>query len=120
MTIVQLSDMEVSIPDFALEPEGLFSKLFETLQGRDIDFDNHPVFSKKYYLRSNNEEAVRAFFTEPILQFLENREEMHIECHRNRLVFFKKRELLQPSEILYTSKFAEEFISLISKKNVVL
>jgi MFS superfamily sulfate permease-like transporter len=118
MTIVQLSDIEIPIPDFALEPEGLFSKLFESVEGRDIDFENHPEFSKKYYLRSNNEEAVRAFFTEPILQFLENREEMHIECHRNRLVFFKKRELLQPGEILYTSKFAEEFISLISKKTV--
>jgi hypothetical protein len=64
-------------------------------------------------LRGTDEESVRNFFTEPLLKFLENREEMHIECHRNRLIFFKKRESLDPSEILYTAKFAEEFVTLI-------
>lgn len=115
ITIVQASEFEGLIPDFALEPEGLWSKLFESIQGRDIDFDNHPKFSQKYYLRGSNEDAVRAFFNESMLEFLENREEMHIECHRNRLIFYKKRELLQPGEIMYVTKFAEEFISLISK-----
>jgi hypothetical protein len=41
---------------------------------------------------------------------------MHIESHRNRLLFYKKRDLLEPSEILYISKFAEEFVSLIHQK----
>jgi MFS superfamily sulfate permease-like transporter len=118
ITIVQMSEIEIIVPDFALEPEGLWSKLFESVSGKDIDFINHPVFSKKYYLRGTNETQVRDFFSEPILQFLENREEMHIECHRNRLIFYKKRDLLEPAEILYVSKFAEEFVSLIHKKEV--
>jgi len=116
ITVVQVSEINVLIPDFDLEPEGLWSKLFESVAGKDIDFDNHPAFSNKYYLRGRNETDVRDFFSEQIIQFLENREEMHIECHRNRLIFYKKRDLLEPSEILYTSKFAEEFISLIHQK----
>jgi hypothetical protein len=76
------------------------------------------VFSKKYYLRGPNETLVRNFFNESLIQFLENREEMHIECHRNRLIFYKKRDLLEPSEILYVSKFAEEFMSLLLKNEV--
>ncbi len=116
ITVVQVSETNVLIPDFDLEPEGLWSKLFESVAGKDIDFDNHPAFSNKYYLRARNETDVRDFFSEQIIQFLENREEMHIECHRNRLIFYKKRNLLEPSEILYTSKFAEEFISLIHQK----
>jgi MFS superfamily sulfate permease-like transporter len=115
LTIIQVSETNILIPDFALEPEGLWSKLFESVSGKDIDFDNHPKFSEKYYLRGN-ENAVRDFFNELILQFLENREDMHIECHRNRLIFYKKRALLEPSEILYTAKFAEDFISLIQQK----
>lgn len=118
ITLLQISDIDIMIPDFALEPEGLWSKLFESVSGRDIDFDNHPVFSKKYYLRGTDENQVRCFFTETLIQFLENREEMHIECHRNRLIFYKKRDLLEPSEILYVSKFAEEFVSLIHQKEV--
>jgi MFS superfamily sulfate permease-like transporter len=118
ITVVQVSETNAFIPDFDLEPEGLWSKLFEGVAGKDIDFDNHPVFSKKYYLRGRIESEVRDFFSEQIIQFLENREEMHIECHRNRLIFYKKRDLLESSEILYTSKFAEEFISLIHQKEV--
>jgi hypothetical protein len=29
--------------------------------GKDIDFRNHPDFSKKYYLRADNEIEVRGF-----------------------------------------------------------
>lgn len=113
ITIIQVSEIDALIPDFALEPEGLWSKLFESISGRDIDFDNHPKFSEKYYLRGVHEANVRLFFSEPLIRFLENREEMHIECHRNRLLFYKKRNLLEPDEILYTAKFAEDFVSLI-------
>jgi MFS superfamily sulfate permease-like transporter len=116
ITTLQFSETDQLIPDFALEPESLWSKLMEGVAGKDIDFRDHPVFSKKYYLRSENEPGVRNFFTESLIQFLENREEMHIECHRNRLVFYKKRDLLEPSEITYVTKFATEFVSLIHQK----
>lgn len=116
ITILQLSETDILIPDFALEPEGLWSKLFEGVAGKDIDFDNHPEFSQKYYLRGENEEGIRAFFTENIIQFLEHREEMHIECHRNRLIFYKKRDLLEPAEMLFVSRFAEDFMEQVHHK----
>ncbi len=116
LTIIHVSEIDFHIPNFALEPEGLWSKLFEGVAGKDIDFVDHPAFSKKYYLRGENEIAVRDFFTEPIINFLKNREEMHIECHRHRLNFYKKRELLESGEILYAMKFAEEFLQLVQEK----
>jgi len=119
ITILQASEVEWLIPDFALEPEGLWSKLFEGVYGSDIDFENHPRFSAKYYLRGTNESAVRNFFDESLVAFLENREDMHIESHRNRLLFYKKRGLLEPDEILYLSKFAEEFLKIIRQKRPV-
>jgi hypothetical protein len=115
LTIIHATEIDFSIPDFALEPEGLWSKLFEGVAGKDIDFVDHPVFSKKYYLRGENEVVVREFFTSPIIDFLENREQMHIECHKHRLIFYKKRDLLEPAEILYASKFVEEFLQLVQQ-----
>ncbi len=112
ITIVQVSDFNLAIPDFALEPEGLWSKLFEGVSGRDIDFDAHPDFSKKYYLRGENENTITQFFSERVIHFLENREEMHVECHKNRFIFYKKRDLLEPEEINYVAKFAEDFLQL--------
>ncbi|MBI3221444.1 MAG: SulP family inorganic anion transporter [Bacteroidetes bacterium] len=116
ITVLQLSDTDVVIPDFALEPEGLWSKLFEGVAGKDIDFASHPLFSKKYYLRGENEEAITQFFSDAIIRFLENREEMHIESHKNRLIFYKKREVLEPSEIEYAEKFAADFLQVITQK----
>lgn len=120
ITMVQLSETDLHIPDFALEPESLWSKLSEGVSGKDIDFAAYPVFSKKYYLRGENETTIHTFFDESLIRFLENREEMHIECHKNRLVFFKKRDVLEPAELQYVLAFAEDFLEMINKKNLQL
>ncbi len=114
VTVVQVTETDLKIPDFALEPESMWSKLSELTAGKDIDFSDHPVFSKKYYLRGESEADVRAFFSSPVIAFLENREEMHIECHRNKLLVYKKRELLTPNEIVYLEQFAEDFLRVVT------
>jgi len=116
ITVIHLSDIELSIPDFALEPEGLWSKFSELAGGKDIDFAAYPSFSKKYYLRSDNESVVREFFSAPLIHFFENREEMHVECHKNKLLIYKKRDLLDPAEISYIEKFAIDLLQLIQQK----
>jgi len=116
ITVIHISEEEIQVPDFALEPERLWSKLFEGVAGKDLDFASHPAFSKKYYLRGQHEEAVRKFFSDSIIQFLENREEVHIESHRNRLLFYKKRDLLTTSEIFYVVNFANDFLRLVKEK----
>ncbi len=110
ITIVQLSEHGITIPDFALEPEGMWSKLFEAVEGKDIDFNAYPVFSKKYYLRGASEGVLATFFKESLIRFMEISEEMHVECHKNRLLFFKKKDTLSPVDISYVEKFAEEFL----------
>lgn len=110
ITTVQLSETGLSIPNFAMEPEGLWTKLFEHAAGKDIDFSAYPDFSKKYYLRADNEAALTSFFKESLVHFLENREGMHIESNKNRLIFYKKKSELTPVEIEYVVKFAREFV----------
>ncbi len=114
ITILHISDVDILAPDFALEPEGMWSKLFEGISGKDIDFAQYPVFSKKYYLRSPQENDIPSFFTESLIHFLENQEDMHIECHKHRFIFYKKRDLLEPAEMLHLAKFAEDFLEVIS------
>jgi hypothetical protein len=119
ITVLHVSDLDVIIPDFALEPEGLFTKFSELTFGKDIDFKDHPDFSKKYYLRSNNETATREFFNESILAFLESHDEMHIESHRNKLLIYKKRGLLEREEIaemiLFTSAFTDFLLERVTQ-----
>jgi MFS superfamily sulfate permease-like transporter len=113
ITVVQITETNLHIPDFSLEPESLWSKFSELTSGKDMDFANHPEFSKKYYLRGESSDQIREFFNESILTFLENREQIHIECHRSRLLFYKKRERLTPAEILYLETLAEDFLNVV-------
>lgn len=114
ITVLYLTETGCNIPDFALEPEGLWSSFSELVSGKDIDFQNYPVFSEKYYLRSENEEAVRTFFSEPIIRFLEKNDGKHIECHNNTLLLYSERDLLPTPEITKLISFAEEFIKVVN------
>ena len=116
ITVVHLSDTDLLIPEFALEPESLHTKLSEVSGGKDIDFKEYPEFSKMYYLRGDDEQAVRNFFSGPVIQFLENHDEMHIECHKHRLLIFKQRDLMTPDEIEAAVKFGEAFLAVAATK----
>jgi MFS superfamily sulfate permease-like transporter len=116
ITVAHISETELPIPDFALEPEGLWSKFSELVGGKDIDFTDHPGFSKKYYLRGPNETAVREFFTDDLIRFFEKHDEVHVECHRHRLLVYKKRDLLELSEIEALEKFSEDLVQVIHQK----
>ncbi|MCE2958237.1 MAG: SulP family inorganic anion transporter [Bacteroidota bacterium] len=111
MTLMQISEHDLLIPDFTLEPEGLWTQLFERVAGEDIDFNIHPNFSSKYYLRSWQKNEIITFFNSGLIDFLEKEDDIHIECHKNRLIFFRKRNLLEPSEIARLEQFAERFLT---------
>jgi hypothetical protein len=116
ITMAQVSDTNLSIPDFALEPEGLWSQLFEGVAGKDIDFAAYPIFSKKYYLRGENETVMASLFTESLIRFLESHEEMHAECHNQRLIFYQKKDILSVDETESLEKFAEGFMQHATSK----
>lgn len=113
MTVFHLSDLEIQIPDFALEPEGLWSRVSELVGGKDIDFPEFPEFSRKYYLRSDDEHATRSFFNEQLIRFFEDKEEIHVECHKNRLLIYKRRDILDVEEIELVEKYAEELLQVM-------
>ena len=116
ITILHVLDTRFAIPNFALEPEGLGSKFSELVLGKDIDFQEHPGFSSRYYLRGENEAAVRQFFNEKTIRFLESQEDMHIECHSNTLLLYKRRDLLERDEITLAEKFAEDFVHALQQQ----
>jgi MFS superfamily sulfate permease-like transporter len=115
ITIAHITDLDFVVPDFALEPEQMWTKLSELSFGHDIDFDSHPQFSRKYYLRGDDENAVRKFFTEDVINFLESHDGIHIEAHRNKLLVFLKRDQANVAEIRKMIEFVEEFVSTVSR-----
>ncbi len=114
-TLVQITETDLAMPEFALEPEGLWTKLTELSYGKDIDFKEFPEFSKNYYLYGSDEPAIRNFFTEPLVRFFESHEGIHVECHKNKLLIYKRRDLLDADEIILLETITEELIQIIAK-----
>lgn len=118
ITVVHISDLESHVPAFSLEPERLWTKLSELAFGKDIDFRDHPDFSSKFYLRGEDEEAVRRFFHENVISYLETNPLVHVESQRNKLLVYEKRDTLLPSEIEAVITFVDGFVNALTKVEV--
>ncbi|MFZ9980868.1 MAG: SulP family inorganic anion transporter [Cyclobacteriaceae bacterium] len=112
MTVIEVTETDVTMPDFSLEPESLWSKFSELTFGNDIDFKINPAFSKKYYLRGSDEVAVRSFFKPALLDFFENRGSMHLEVIKGRILLFLDFRQLSVAEINSLILFINEFIQV--------
>jgi hypothetical protein len=64
--------MGFQVPEFCLRYETLLDKAGHWLGWRDIDFESHPEFSRRYFLRAADEIKTRAFFKETVLARLQS------------------------------------------------
>ena len=64
-------DEDACFPEFQMQPENFFHKIGSLFGYQDIDFDSHPKFSKRYLIRGSNEDAIRATFSQTVLDFFE-------------------------------------------------
>ena len=113
-TTVQLIHLPNEIPDFVLEQEGIFDKLFDNIPfmntHKDIDFEEHPDFSKKLRLTGEDEQAIRSMFTSNLISFLESEEIYHIESNGNALIIFKSLRISNTGEIKNMVRFSEDLV----------
>jgi MFS superfamily sulfate permease-like transporter len=114
-TVLTVSELPYSLPDFNLEPENLWTRLKEHSTGKDIDFSEHPEFSAKYYLRSNEIENISTFFTKELIEYLEGHEPVHIESHNNKLLVYRQLEPEPVEEIQQLLHFVNGFLQLVPK-----
>lgn len=114
ITVCMVSDMDAQLPDFKLEPEGLWNRIEELSGTKDIDFHHAPVFSKRYFLSGENEVAIRRFFNEETLKFLESHPAYHIECSRNRFLVYQDLQLSEIQDIDTLLLFVGQWMQLIN------
>jgi len=92
----------LDLPEFTLhEAEELQQAFLGAFGIKDINFENHPVFSKKYLLNSKDEGSVRALFSDKLIRFLENLNGVNIEGCGNQLIVYR------PGIRIKTSMFAQ-------------
>ncbi len=103
-TTVQVVRLPSPIPRFIIDKEGLFDKIFNRVKAisgtqGDINFKKYSGFSNKFQLSGEDEEAIRAFFTEDLIRFLEDNEIHHIESNGEALMIFKYLHIARTDEV---------------------
>ena len=92
-------DLPEGIPSFTIDKEGFLEKFYSIAGLKDINIEGHSDFSKRFYLLGEDEVAIRAFFCNELIHFLESNPYYHIESNGNQLLIFFKERLATIKEI---------------------
>jgi hypothetical protein len=110
-SVISFRSPMLSLTPFEMQPESVFHKLGGLFGFKDIDFDSHPEFSKKYLLRGEDEARVRELFTPAALSFFESRKKVCVEGGGDQLGFYSQKKRIKPSE---TREFMQEGLQIFA------
>ena len=86
--VVLFRSNELSLPEFELRPRTPMDKVLFGKR-KDIDFDSRPDVSKSYFLRGNDESAIRHVFSSHVLDYFESHKGLSVEGKNERLLCYR-------------------------------
>jgi hypothetical protein len=114
-TSVSILHLPFNAPKFVLQREVLLDKIGVklALKEEDINMDKHPGFSEKFLLEGSDPEAVRKFFNQPLIEYLNENPNYHIECNATMLLIFKEMRFATPSAMTHLHEFSNELAEIL-------
>ena len=114
-TTVQVVRLPSPIPRFIIDKEGLFNKIFNRVRAFSesslhIHFMKHDVFSGKFHLSGEDEDAIRSFFNDDLIRFLEQNEIHHIESNGDALMIFTYLHIARTDEVPSMLEFSSNLL----------
>jgi hypothetical protein len=100
-TVVQLRFEGRGLPQFALRPESTMEQWWGLSSGvsEDINFPDHPEFSRTYLLNGKDTRAVRKVFTDAVLEGFEQRHGLSVEGKGNTLLIYRHDLRTDPDQL---------------------
>ncbi|GAA4279567.1 SulP family inorganic anion transporter [Aquimarina mytili] len=115
--------LKKEIPKFTLDREGLLEFVYKFAGFKDIQIEEHPDFSKRFFLLGENPEKIRSFFKDELVLFFESNPYYHIECNGNSLLLLRKERLASVKEVKALLDYGtrlEKIVSNIQYDEIVL
>ena len=107
-------DVNKELPEFTLDKEGIFEYIYHFAGFKDIAIEEHPDFSKRFYLSGKDAQAIKHFFTDDIVLFFESNKYYHIEANQHGLLIIGKERLAGVKEIKSLADFGIRLKKLIA------
>ena len=119
-TVICFRSSQLSLPGFSVRPEEWHHKLRSKLGYQDIDFESHSTaaeFSKKYLLRGEDEQTIRALFTDAVLTFFAaHPDKVCVEGSDDQLILYRAGISIKPEDIPAFMKEGFEVFRLFARK----
>ena len=116
-TIVAIQSAELNLSPFFVRPSTMMDWMGLTFDGRDINFDDRPLFSKKFHLHGNNERQVRQLFDVEVCEYFESHLEASAEGRSDWMIYYLNDRTIKPAVL--QEHFKEAFaLYVLFKTNV--
>jgi len=112
--------LDMDIPVFTLDKEGLLQLIYSLAGFKAISIENHPDFNRRFNLSGENENAIRELFTDEMVLFLESHPYYHIESNGSSLLILKNERLLSVQETKRMIYFGQQLHDLVQHKKISL
>ncbi len=99
ITVVAIRSAELKLPLWLCRPESIFDCMGLTFDGRDINFEDQPLFSKKYHLHGNNEARLRRLFDTDVCGFFEQHPYSYAEASGQWLIYYRQERKMPADKI---------------------
>lgn len=111
---------DLRLPHFWLHPEvPLFHDVAKAFGMQDINFENHPDFSRRYLLRGEDEAKIRLRFHPSFLNFLEQHPPCYAEGFGPQLVIWRDYPPpVTPEKMADWLRFGEEWVQRLRLRRV--
>lgn len=90
---------QLQIPHFYMRPEDIWDEVKSVLGYSDINFESHPGFSRKYFLKAKHDKSIRDFFSIQLLDYFTNDSDWFVEGKGNVLILSKINKKINPDDI---------------------
>lgn len=104
-----------AIPEFTLDREGIFEKIYHFTGYKDIDIEHHLDFSTRFYLSGKDEEKIKEFFTDELVLFFESNKYYHIEATQTGLLIIGNERLASVKEMKALTDFGIRLEKVITQ-----
>jgi hypothetical protein len=100
-TVLCFTLPDQALPTFYLRPEHFFDSVSGWFGYHDIDFDTHPLFSKKYMLKGQDEAAIRQIFDHEVLEHFEAglKDPLSAEASGSRIMIYRSGKRIGADQV---------------------
>jgi MFS superfamily sulfate permease-like transporter len=107
---VFLLKINYEIPAFRMDKERIFDRLAGMAGFQDINIDEHRDFSRRFMLKGQDEESIKAFLTDELVLFFESHPYYHLESNGDSILILKGQRLATISEVKAIASYGKGLI----------